>query len=1847
MSSNFLIDIHSRPLYNQPSTAAVTLADGGYVVIYQSQYQDGKDFGIFGQRFSAAGVAVGPEFQVHTGVNDDQISPEVVRLSDNSIVVVWQSRNFGGTEFDIFFQRYDANLNRLGTETLVNTNLTGYQLDPSVIALDNGNFAVTWSTSERLTSDANIVGRRFNSAGVAQGGEFAVNTTLAGSQQSAVGAKLPGGGFVTIWQSEGQDGSQYGIYGRLFDGSGAAIGSEFLVNSTTNNTQINPAIATLADGSFVVAWNSYGQDGSGHGIVARRFNSAGQAIANEFIVNTATQGNQEVPRIVALAGGGFVVSWRGQSDFGEDYDVVGRSYDANGNAVGGEFPMNTNTPTQDLGAATLVGLENGTLVSIWGAIAPDGNNAEDYRDSYRVYSSRRFASNGSPLDAQQVQVNTYVHQIPIVPPQPPTNNLLITLAASNTDTSNTASANYVATGLNDEVLINAAIERVFQAGGGTVYLQPGIYHVSSNVLVRTNVDLVGSGARSIIRLVDNAPRFELSGIVRSQDDSPKNEDIVVQNVRLANFQIDGNRKNQIIKTELYGVYGAYINSVFENLYIHDTPSYGFDPHENSVDGTPTINLTIRNNIVENSGLDGYTLDKVLQSTIENNLSINNDRHGFNVVTDSEDTLISNNLAFGNGGNGITIQSGSRKLDITNNQLVSNKADGLYLTHEGNNVIANNTVLTNAQNGIELRLTSGNLVQDNRIFNNGQELNDKYQEILLGDDGTNFSSFNLLEDNVIRSSLTNRARFSISESSAESDYNQFIDNVTFGAVRAGLSIKGLNASVSLGGNILFGTPNADLLLGGTVQDTLSGGQGNDELEGNGGDDLLWGDEGSDTLKGGEGQDYGEGGSGNDLLQGDAGKDTLVGGLGIDTLQGGSDDDALYGYEDADHLEGQGGNDLLFGGYGNDLLAGGEGGDYLNGQSGGDSLDGGDGNDFLDGGEANDTLTGGLGDDSLKGGVGNDIIWAGGGNDYTNGGDGEDLLYGEAGDDLIQGGKGNDKLYGSSGNDILVGGAGADEITGGPGDDSIDLGIDDATDVVLYNLGDGWDSVQSFDIGQDKFAILGVGVVDVVTKGKGTEFRVGGTNLDFGAGQLLLTLEDVTGFTPSTIGVSLDARNAASFEFSTTLPTSTGNIVFITSDPVNKEPSDLLLYNNLVQSGYSVTWADDNTANVLDIYGQDLILISKSVDAGAINEDLFKTNVPILIWKYQLFDELGLTSSSLTTGANQANNQTRIKIIDPSHPLAAGFSDLVTTYTTPKSVSWGIPNNSAIKVASLANDPSRYSIFAYDTGAPLVDGTLAPARRVAFFADKTVTVNNNALTLFNAGVDWALSENVLNQLALGISDTEISENGGVTTATVTRLTGTTGNLQVFLQSSDPSEALVPNSVVIPDGQASVSFGIIAQNDLNELLDDGAVEVIITASAQRFETVTNTLRMTDDDLFTFTLSLDNSTIQENGGIAQGTITRLSSIGDLQVRLNSSDTTEAILANSSIIIPDGELSASFAINAVDDTLSDGNQSVSITATAVNFLPTSVSLTVVNDDLGSLTLALDRTRISENGGTAIGTVTRTFGTTADLPVTLGNTNPTQATVPNTVIIPNGQSSATFTVSAVNDTIVDGLQTVSLTASAQGYINGATSLGITDNDRGNILLVAGTPTSPSSSETILIARLQQEGYQVTVQDDDGITASTANGQDAVVISKSVSSAKVGTTFTSAAVPVVSLVSTLYDDLGMTGVQQNLVYGGANNQTQIKVIDPNHPLSSGYNDLVTVYSEPRQVGWGIPGSQAIKVATLANDPTRSSIFAYEIGSILASGVSAPEKRVGFFLDNTNKITDAGIDLFASAVNWAIE
>src|SRR5262245_35209633 len=73
------------------------------------------------------------------------------------------------------------------------------------------------------------------------------------------------------------------------------IGPEFRVNTYTTSSQNHPAVSFLPGGQFVVVWDSYGQDGSGFGVFGQRFDSAGAPLGNEFQINTYTTANQESP----------------------------------------------------------------------------------------------------------------------------------------------------------------------------------------------------------------------------------------------------------------------------------------------------------------------------------------------------------------------------------------------------------------------------------------------------------------------------------------------------------------------------------------------------------------------------------------------------------------------------------------------------------------------------------------------------------------------------------------------------------------------------------------------------------------------------------------------------------------------------------------------------------------------------------------------------------------------------------------------------------------------------------------------------------------------------------------------------------------------------------------------------------------------------------------------------------------------------------------------------------------------------------------------------------------------------------------------------------------------------------------------------------------------------------------------------------------------------------------------------------------------------------------------------------------------------------------------------------------
>jgi len=158
------------------------------------------------------------------------------------------------------------------------------------------------------------------------GTEFQVNTYTPNTQRYSSAAGLSGGSFVVTWPSNAQDGSGYGVYGQVFNSSGSKVGAEFQVNTFTTNDQDYPSVAGLSGGGFVVTWTSNAQDGSGYGVYGQVFDSSGSKVGDEFPVNTYTPNNQDFPSVAALSGGGFVVAWNSWGQDGDSTGVYGQRF---------------------------------------------------------------------------------------------------------------------------------------------------------------------------------------------------------------------------------------------------------------------------------------------------------------------------------------------------------------------------------------------------------------------------------------------------------------------------------------------------------------------------------------------------------------------------------------------------------------------------------------------------------------------------------------------------------------------------------------------------------------------------------------------------------------------------------------------------------------------------------------------------------------------------------------------------------------------------------------------------------------------------------------------------------------------------------------------------------------------------------------------------------------------------------------------------------------------------------------------------------------------------------------------------------------------------------------------------------------------------------------------------------------------------------------------------------------------------------------------------------------------------------------------------------------------------------
>ncbi len=378
------IQINTYTQDSQKYPSISSLNDGGFIVAWASWAQDDIDdnYGIYTQRFDASSNPVGSETQVNTYTQDSQGGVSTAGLSNGGYIVTWESYNQDTDSWGIYAQRFDANGTKVDNEFLVNSYITSYQSRSDVTALLDGGYVITWRSYGQDLHSSGIYAQRYDLYDTKVNDEFRVNTVTEYTQNYPSITALIDGGYVITWHSKYQDGSYYGVYGQRYDSDSKVSGPEFQVNKHTLYDQADSSITSLNDGGFIVTWESYKQDGDNWGVYAQRFDVNSNKVGDEFPVNTTTDERQDNPAISSLNDGGFVISWVSDAQDGSGYGIFTQRYDANSQPLGGSNNtynlLNDSLATEDVpytfdASTDFVALNPNSIVS-YSASLVDGSN---------------------------------------------------------------------------------------------------------------------------------------------------------------------------------------------------------------------------------------------------------------------------------------------------------------------------------------------------------------------------------------------------------------------------------------------------------------------------------------------------------------------------------------------------------------------------------------------------------------------------------------------------------------------------------------------------------------------------------------------------------------------------------------------------------------------------------------------------------------------------------------------------------------------------------------------------------------------------------------------------------------------------------------------------------------------------------------------------------------------------------------------------------------------------------------------------------------------------------------------------------------------------------------------------------------------------------------------------------------------------------------------------------------------------------------------------------------------------------------------------------------------------------
>ena len=334
--------------------------------------------------------------------------------------------------------------------------------------------------------------------------------------------------------------------------------------------------------------------------------------------------------------------------------------------------------------------------------------------------------------------------------------------------------------------------------------------------------------------------------------------------------------------------------------------------------------------------------------------------------------------------------------------------------------------------------------------------------------------------------------------------------------------------------------------------------------------------------------------------------------------------------------------------------------------------------------------------------------------------------------------------------------------------------------------------------------------------------------------------------------------------------------------------------------------------------------------------------------------------------------------------------------------------------------------------LVDGT----RTVAF-----TLVPPEGAELESVASSLSIVDNEVPKLTMSFDKTSIKEGDGTILVTLTRELVTDEPLTVYLNGVSTSHCAYPTSVVIPAGEASVTFEIDpVNNDAAEI----AAALTLRASANGYTSATQSFTVEDDDVPSVMLTIYPEEVSEGAGpnAAYAVLSRVNedNIGSaITINLAASEPNQLIM-RSSITIPAYTMAARFQFGPVDNGEDEGDRDITITGSI--YIPScgcsgqpssgdviEATIRIIDNDTPALSLTADPSTMKEgleHAGDLI--LSHNSVLTEDLVVTLSYDTEGEIEIPASVVIPAGETTVTIPVKTLDDDETDGGKLVSVYA---------------------------------------------------------------------------------------------------------------------------------------------------------------------------------------------------------------------------